>query len=196
MVNGKLVRRTVIFYNISYGVNAFAPKSHHEAAYLFLQWAGGARMYTYLTANPGGYQDPHHTISLNDPLVIQEYQPQPVRALKQIIPRSAPGITIRGAPQYNQALDQELQKMLTKQQSPEQAMKNVERRWNQITKRLGTEKQAKAIKAELRGVPDQGPVRTQRTDQVARSRFVDDGHRHRKHRPAGAQEAPAGLWAP
>ena len=156
MVNGKLVRRTVIFYNISYGVNAFAPKSHHEAAYLFLQWAGGARMYTYLTANPGGYQDPHHTISFNDPLVIQEYQPQPVRALKEIIPRSAPGITIRGAPQYNQALDQELQKMLTKQQSPEQAMKNTERRWNQITKRLGTERQAKAIRASYAAFPTKG----------------------------------------
>ena len=156
MVNGKLVRRTVIFYNISYGVNAFAPKSHHEAAYLFLQWAGGARMYTYLTANPGGYQDPHHTISLNDPLVIQEYQPQPVRALKEIIPRSAPGITIRGAPQYNQALDQELQKMLTKQQSPEQAMAAVERRWNAITKRLGTERQAKAMRESRAAFPAKG----------------------------------------
>jgi multiple sugar transport system substrate-binding protein len=156
MVNGKLVRRTVIFYNISYGVNAFAPKAHHEAAYLFLQWAGGARMYTYLTANPGGYQDPHHTISLSDPLVIQEYQPQAVRALKEIIPRSAPGITIRGAPQYNQALDQELQKMLTKQQSPEAAMKNVERRWNAITKRLGTERQAKAMRASVKAFPSKG----------------------------------------
>ena len=156
MVNGKLVRRTVIFYNISYGVNAFAPKSHHEAAYLFLQWAGGARMYTYLTANPGGYQDPHHTISLSDPLVIKEYQPQAVRALKEIIPRSAPGITIRGAPQYNQALDQELQKMLTKQQSPEAAMKNVERRWNAITKRLGTERQAKAMRASIKAFPSKG----------------------------------------
>ena len=55
--------------------------------------------------------------------------------------------------------------MLTKQQSPEQAMKNVERRWNQITKRLGTEKQVKAIKAELRGVPDRraGTDRTHRS---------------------------------
>ena len=88
--------------------------------------------------------------------MIQEYQPQPVRALKEIIPRSAPGITIRGAPQYNQALDQELQKMLTKQQSPEQAMKNVERRWNQITKRLGTEKQAKAIRQSYAAFPTKG----------------------------------------
>jgi multiple sugar transport system substrate-binding protein len=156
MVNGKLVRRTVIFYNISYGVNAFAPKSHHEAAYLFLQWAGGARMYTYLTANPGGYQDPHHTISFNDPLVIGSYQPQPVRALKEIIPRSVPPITLRGAPQYNQALDQELQKMLTKQQSPERTMRNVERRWNQITERLGTERQARAIRESYAAFPPKG----------------------------------------
>jgi multiple sugar transport system substrate-binding protein len=156
MVNGKLVRRTVIFYNISYGVNAFAPKSHHEAAYLFLQWAGGARMYTYLTANPGGYQDPHHSLSFNDPLVIASYQPEPIRALKEIIPRSVPPITLRGAPQYNQALDQELQKVLTKQQSAEAAMKNVERRWNQITKRLGTEKQVKAIRASYAAFPPKG----------------------------------------
>jgi multiple sugar transport system substrate-binding protein len=156
MVNGKLVRRTVIFYNISYGVNAFAPKKNHEAAYLFLQWAGGARMYTYLTANPGGYQDPHHSISFNDPLVIGSYGAQPIRALKEIIPRSVPPITLRGAPQYNQALDQELQKMLTKQQSPEQAMRNVERRWNQITKRLGTERQARAIRESYAAFPPKG----------------------------------------
>jgi multiple sugar transport system substrate-binding protein len=156
IVNGKLVRRTVIHYNISYGVNAFSPKSHHEAAYLFLQWAGGARMYTYLTANPGGYQDPHHTISFHDPLVIQSYGAEPVKALTEIVPRTAPPITLRGGPQYTQALDEELQKMLTKQQSPEQAMANVEKRWNQITKRLGTAKQVAAIKASYAAFPPKG----------------------------------------
>jgi multiple sugar transport system substrate-binding protein len=156
LIKGKLVRRTAIFYNISYGVNAFAPKSHHEAAYLFLQWAGGARMYTYLTANPGGYQDPHHTISFNDPLVKASYGPEPIRALKQIVPRSVPPITLRGAPAYNQALDQELQKMLTGQQSPEKAMANVENAWNKITKRLGTAKQAKAIQASYAAFPPKG----------------------------------------
>jgi multiple sugar transport system substrate-binding protein len=156
MVNGKLVRRVVIFYNISYGVNAFAPKSHHEAAYLFLQWAGGARIYSYLTQNPGGYQDPHHTIQLTDPGVTASYGQQPMRAFKKIIERQAPPITLRGAPAYNAALDQELQKMLTKQQTPEQAMANVERRWNQITKRLGTAKQVKAMKALRGAYPPKG----------------------------------------
>ena len=42
--------------------------ARHEAAYLFLQWAGGARVYTWLTANPAGYQDPHHIYTFNDPL--------------------------------------------------------------------------------------------------------------------------------
>ena len=49
-------------------------------------------MYTYLTANPGGYQDPHHTISFSDPLVIASYGAEPIRALKEIVPRSAPPI--------------------------------------------------------------------------------------------------------
>ncbi len=156
VVNGKLVRRTVIHYNISYGVNAFSPKSHHEAAYLFLQWAGGGRMYTYLTANPGGYQDPHHVYSLNDPLVVASYGKQPMRAIKEIIPRTAPPITLRGAGEYGAALDEELQKMLTKQQSPEKAMANVEKRWNATTKRLGTAKQAKAVKASYAAFPPKG----------------------------------------
>jgi multiple sugar transport system substrate-binding protein len=156
IVNGKLIRRVAIHYNISYGVNNFAPKKNHEAAYLFLQWAGGARMYTYLTANPGGYQDPHHTISLSDPLVRKSYKPYTIDAFKDILPRTVPPITLRGAGEYNQALDEELQKMLTKQQSPEQAMANVERRWNAITERLGKAKQAKAVRASYAAFPPKG----------------------------------------
>ena len=39
-VGGKLVRRPVIFYNISYGVNTHVSANRQLAAYLFLQWAG------------------------------------------------------------------------------------------------------------------------------------------------------------
>ena len=156
MVNGKLIRRVAIHYNISYGVNAFSPKSHHEAAYLFLQWAGGARMYTYLTANPAGYQDPHHTITFADPLAKASYKPYGMAALQEIIPRTVPPITIRGAGEYNQALDEELGKMLTKQQSPEKAMANVEQRWNKITERLGKARQSKVVKASYKAYPPKG----------------------------------------
>ena len=45
--------------------------------------------------------------------------------------------------------------MLTKQQSPEQAMANVEQRWNQITERLGRRSRRK-WSGELQGVPEEG----------------------------------------
>ncbi len=67
-----------------------------------------------------------------------------------------PPITIRGAGEYNQALDEELQKMLTKQQTPEKAMANVEQRWNTITERLGKTKQAAVVVASYKAFPKKG----------------------------------------
>jgi ABC-type glycerol-3-phosphate transport system substrate-binding protein len=145
VVDGVLIRRPVIFYNISYSVNAFADPTHHEAAYLFLQWAGGARVYTWLTFNYGGYQDPHHTYSLDDPNVALSYKPQPLGQFANIIPRTAPPITIKGGGAYRDSLSEEIQKVLTKQQTPEQAAKSLETRWNKITDEQGADIQAEAL---------------------------------------------------
>ena len=49
-VGGKLVRRPVIFYNITYGVNNHVSSNRQLATYLFLQWAGAAKPYTQLTS--------------------------------------------------------------------------------------------------------------------------------------------------
>lgn len=144
-IDGALVRRPVIFYNICYGVNAFADATHHEAAYLFLQWAGGARAYTFLTFNPAGYQDPHHTYSFSDPYVAQSYKPQPLGEFQNIVPRTAPPITIKGGGAYRDSLSEELQKVLTKQQTPEQAAKALEDRWNKITEEQGVDIQVEAL---------------------------------------------------
>jgi multiple sugar transport system substrate-binding protein len=145
-VDGVLVRRPVIFYNICYGVNTFADASRHEAAYLFLQWAGGARVYTWLTFNPGGYQDPHHTYTLSDPYTAQSYKPQPLGQFANIIPRTAPPITIKGGGAYRDSLSEELQKVLTKQQSPEQAAAALQDRWDKITNDTGVDLQVEALK--------------------------------------------------
>ena len=159
VVDGVLIRRPVIFYNICYGVNAFADPSHHEAAYLFLQWAGGARVYTFLTANVGGYQDPHHTYSLDDPLVIGGYDPptrykeQPTAMFKEIIPRTAPPITLKGGGAYRDALSEELQKVYTKQQTPDQAAKSLQDRWDKITDDQGVETQVAALETYFKAFP-------------------------------------------
>ena len=144
-VDGALIRRPVIFYNICYGVNAFADPARHEAAYLFLQWAGGARVYTWLTFNPGGYQDPHHVFTFEDPYTAQSYKPQPLGQFANIVPRTAPPITIKGGGAYRDSLSEEIQKVLTKQQSPEQAAAALQDRWDKITDEQGVELQVEAL---------------------------------------------------
>lgn len=153
VVDGQLVRRPVIFYNITYGVNAFADPSRHEAAYLFLQWAGGARAYTFLTFNPAGYQDPHHTYTFSDPYTAQSYKPQPLGEFQNIVPRTAPPITIKGGGAYRDSLSEELQKVLTKQQTPEQAAKALEDRWNKITEEQGVDIQVEALQTLNQAFP-------------------------------------------
>jgi multiple sugar transport system substrate-binding protein len=153
VIDGVLIRRPVIFYNICYGVNAYADPARHEAAYLFLQWAGGARIYTFLTANPLGYQDPHHIYSLQDPLVQESYKPQPTEMFAEIVPRNAPPITLKGGGAYRDSLSEEIQKVLTKQQTPEQAAKALQDRWDKITEDQGVEIQVEALKTFVNAFP-------------------------------------------
>ena len=146
VVGGKLIRRPVIFYNISYGVNKHVSTNRQLAAYLFLQWAGSSKIYTWLTFNPGGYQDPHHKVSFSDPYVIASYKKTTTDAFKQIVPRTAPPITVRGGSEYRQALSDTMQRVLTKQSTPTQAAKELADAWDATTARLGQAKQAKAMK--------------------------------------------------
>jgi multiple sugar transport system substrate-binding protein len=154
MVNGKLVRRSGIYFNNQFVVNAFSDPTHHEAAYLVLQWLSSRHIFDWLTGNPAGYMDPNRVSALNDPLVRSSYQPYACDSLKQIIPHTAPTIlSIRGAREYIQALDTNLQKALTKQLSPEQAMAQTAAAWEATTNRIGRATQIAAIKASRAAWP-------------------------------------------
>jgi len=152
-IGGKLVRRPVIFYNITYGVNANVSSNRQLATYLFLQWAGASKPYTWLTFNPSGYQDPHHKVSFTDPNVIASYKKTTTDAFKQIVPHTAPPITIRGGSEYRQALSDQIQNVLTKQATPEQAAKNLADAWDATTSRIGVAKQVKALKGFYAAFP-------------------------------------------
>lgn len=148
-VGGKIVRRSVIYFNSQFGVNAFADKKYHEAAYLVLQYISGGRVSSWYTGNPAGYFDPNRPAQLNDPLVRGSYKPYAADKLKVIIPRTAPTIaSMVGAAEYTQALDNELQKVLSKQKSPEAAMADAAAAWEKITNRRGRAKQIKALRAQ------------------------------------------------
>jgi len=152
IVDGSLVRRPVLLFNASYGINAFSDASRQEAGYLFLQWTGGARIHSWLASKPG-FHDPLHAYSLSDQLVQDAYQPQPTEELARIIPRAAPPITIHGGTLYRDILSEELQNVLTGRQNPEEAAAALERRWNDLTEQLGVDRQAQAIKPFLAAFP-------------------------------------------
>ena len=154
MIGGKLVRRPVIYFNANFAINAFANKALHEAAYLVLQYCSSGRISAWYTGNPAGYFDPNRVLQLNDPLVRASYKPYACDELKTIIPRTAPSIAgMVGAAEYTLALDTNLQKALSKQISPEQAMSSTVSAWEQITNRHGRAKQIKALKAQAAAWP-------------------------------------------
>jgi multiple sugar transport system substrate-binding protein len=153
-VNGKLVRRSILYFNNQFVVNNFSAKKMHEPAYLVLQWLSSRNVFDWYTGNPAGYMDPNHKSALDDPLVRSSYKPYACDKLKQIIPHTAPCIlAIRGAREYTQALDQNLQKAITKQISPEKAMADTAAAWEKITNRIGRAKQIAAIKANRAAWP-------------------------------------------
>jgi multiple sugar transport system substrate-binding protein len=154
MINGKLVRRSIIYQNNQFVINNFANKKLQEPAYLVMQWLSSRHVFDWLTGNPAGYMDPNRVSSLNDPLVRASYKPYAADKLKEIIPHTAPPILgMRGAREYTQALDTNLQKALTKQITPEQAMANTAAAWEKITNRIGRAKQIAAIKANRAAWP-------------------------------------------
>jgi multiple sugar transport system substrate-binding protein len=156
-VDGTLVRHTSIYFNASNGINVNSPEEHHEVAYLLLQWMASGPIYTWLTANPGGFQDPCKVACIDDPLVRQSYTDRTMDVLAATIPGAAPSITgaLQGAQQYIQALDINLQRALSGQAGAQAALDNVAREWERITDRIGRDQQIESWQAARRGWPSE-----------------------------------------
>lgn len=153
-VDGQLVRHSSIYYNAAVGVNAFQPVEHQEVAYLLGQWLSSGQIYTWVTANPAGYEDICKTYSITNPLVISSYTQNACDAMAQIIPGSAPSpSSLRGAPEYIQAMDVGLQKALSGQSAPADALQEISDEWNKITDKIGREEQARVWVASKAGWP-------------------------------------------
>ena len=109
-VNGKLIRRSVLWFNLMAMVST--QSKYPEAAYLFLQWLGGSRIFSWMSSNPAGYFDPFQLANFDDPLVQQSYHPYQVANIRETIKRAVPTINYAGASSYHKALDDNLMAML------------------------------------------------------------------------------------
>ncbi len=149
--DGVLVRRPVWWPNITLGVSG--QSEYKEAAYLALQWLDSPSIYTWMTGNPAGYFDPFQVTDFEDPIVVASYKPWHIPVYQDSIERAVPPITLNGANEYVNALDENLQAAMTGDKTAEQAMEDTEAEWEEITDRLGRDKQMEAMQAMADSYP-------------------------------------------
>ncbi|MCR9138621.1 MAG: extracellular solute-binding protein [Alphaproteobacteria bacterium] len=152
MHDDKLVSRTVLWLNLSASVSS--QSEHPEACYLLLQWLGSSRIYSWMTANPGGYFDPFQLSNFSDELVRQTYHDYHMDVVRESVRRTVPTINYPGATAFHNALDENLVGALTGSMSAQEAMANTERSWKRISRRVGEDKLVEAIQANKAAWPD------------------------------------------
>lgn len=150
-VDGNLVRRSVLWLNLSASVSSQA--SNPEACYLFLQWLGSSRIYAWMTANPGGYFDPFRLSCFDDPLVRETYHAYHMDVVRETVERTVPTINYPGATAFHNALDENLMAALTRSKTAEQAMADTEREWQRVARRIGEDKLLEAIRSNKQAWP-------------------------------------------
>jgi multiple sugar transport system substrate-binding protein len=150
-VEGRTVSRSVLWLNLTASISA--QTGHAEAAYLLLQWLGSSRIYSWMTANPAGYFDPFQLANFSDPLVQESYHAYHIQTIRDVIPRAVPSINYPGATAYHKALGGNLTEALKGSKSAEQAMKDTETAWREITQQVGQKKVVDAIKASKAAWP-------------------------------------------
>lgn len=150
-VDGKIVSRSVLWFSLSAMVSSQSP--NQEVAYLLLQWLGSARIYAWMTANPGGYFDPFRLSDFADPLVRETYHAYHMDVVRQTVARSVPTINYPGATAFHNALDENLMAALTQAKTAEQAMEDTAAEWAKITRRTGEDKIIEAIQANKAAWP-------------------------------------------
>ncbi|KGM50574.1 extracellular solute-binding protein [Pseudooceanicola atlanticus] len=143
--------RTVLWLNLTACVSS--QSDHPEASYLLLQWLGSSRIYSWMTANPGGYFDPFQLANFADPLVRETYHDYHMDVVRESVKRTVPTINYPGATAFHNALDENLMAALTGGMDAEQAMANTERQWKRIARRVGEDKLIEAIQANKAAWP-------------------------------------------
>jgi len=147
----RLIRRSVLWFNLMAQVSS--QSKYPEASYLFLQWLGSSRIFSWMSSNPAGFFDPFQLANFDDPLVEESYHPYQVANIRETIKRAVPTINYQGASAYHKALDENLMAALSGKQSAEEAMQRTEKEWEKVTQRTGQQKIAQAIKASMPAWP-------------------------------------------
>ena len=147
----KLIRRSCLYLNTSATVSS--QSKYPEAAYLLLQYLSSTRVFTWLSANPGGYFDPWQLANSqrssrhrNLPRV-----PRPRDQRDDHTVCSDHELPGNGA-MYD-ALDKNLQAAMTGGKTVKDAMNDAAGEWTKIIKKKGEKKMHEQINAQRSAFP-------------------------------------------
>ncbi|MBT3927511.1 MAG: extracellular solute-binding protein [Rhodospirillaceae bacterium] len=147
MVNGELIRADVMPFAWDFVVNNHSEIP--EVAYLYAQWLTGPTMSMRSIPNEGGYFDPWRNNHFLDPSpeFYASYPGDFLATSFEAVVDCVPEIILRGGSEYHNALDINLQAAYNGQKTPAEAMKDVAKEQNRITRRLGKDTQIEAWRA-------------------------------------------------
>ena len=140
-VDGKLISRSI--YGFGGSLMVWGHSKEAELAYLFGQWITSPELSGQMTAQPG-FSDPFRINDSKNEQLAEIYSREVMEAYPQTAAESVPEIMLKGSNEYSNALDENITRAFAGQIDAEEAMSNVERDWNSITKRLGVESQKEA----------------------------------------------------
>jgi len=150
-IDGGIISRSVLWFSLTGMVSA--QSRHPEAAYLLLQWLGSARIYAWMTANPGGYLDPFRLSDFSDPMVRETYHDYHMDNVRETVARTVPTINYPGATAFHNALDENLMAALTGAKTAAEAMADTSGEWTRIVRRTGEDKIIEAVQANKAAWP-------------------------------------------
>lgn len=151
--NGQLVRAVPHVVGWSFSVSRYG--KNPEAAYCFAQWFTGPTTGLDAIARVGTL-DIFRKPWFEDEKMKQAYGADFLPVLMRLTQNAFPDISLRGANEYLDKLNLNLQQAFAGRKTPQQALKDAEAEWQKTTDRLGRLGQVEAWRSERKGYP--GPI--------------------------------------
>ncbi len=141
MHDGELFRSCIHAFAWDFVVSTYSPIQ--EAAYCYSQWLTGPTMSMRSIPNEGGYFDPWRNNHFFAPSAefFAAYPGDFLATHAEAVVDAVPEIELRGAAEYLNALDVNLQAAYNGVKTPEEAMEDTAKEQDRITRRFGKKEQ-------------------------------------------------------
>ncbi|MGB0454264.1 MAG: ABC transporter substrate-binding protein [Bacteriovoracaceae bacterium] len=137
--NGKTF--TVPYFNWGWNYTVSQNSNQKEVAYLFCLFASTSEISKKSVREVGGYFDPHRQGHYNCPEITKTYSKDFLKIHETCLKNSIPDLYLSGQGQYLGALKQIIHNCSLGNLTPELAFKELHKKWESITEKLGRKQQ-------------------------------------------------------